>query len=117
MAGDPEATNDRNQEVKSWVEQAKKATETFWSQRANVEPKLPDGIEEVEWVVCTAGQEYVCPVDEVRLPGNVASMSAPCAEFLEHLKAEAAKLLKLTRAPLDPALLAQSSSAPSACSP
>jgi len=91
MAGDPEATNDRNQEVKSWVDQAKKATETFWEQRANVEPKLPDGIEEVEWVVCTPGQEYVRPVDKF---GYLGTLPRVCtvAEFLEHLKAESAKL-------------------------
>lgn len=91
MAGDPKATNSRNQDVSGWVQQAQKATETFWAQRANVEPKLPSEIEEVEWVVCTPGQEYVCPVDKF---GYLGTLPRVCtvAEFLEHLKIEATKL-------------------------
>ncbi len=91
MAGDLKATNTRNQEVKSWVDQARKASKTFWDQRAIVEPKLPDEVEEVEWVVCTPGQEYVCPVDKF---GYLETLPRVCtvAEFLEHLRAEAAKL-------------------------
>lgn len=91
MAGDPEATNGRNQDVNSWVEQAKKATETFWEQRADVEPKLPDGIEEVQWVVCTPGQEYVRPAGKFGYLGTLPRVCS-VAEFLEHLQSEAARV-------------------------
>jgi hypothetical protein len=52
---------------------------------------LPDGIEEVEWVVCPPGQEYVCPLDKF---GFLEALPRVCtaAEFLEHLKAKTAIL-------------------------
>jgi hypothetical protein len=91
MAGKPAATNTRNQEIKSWVDQAKRAAETLTAQRTTVDPKVPDEVHEIVWVVCTSGQEFVWPVDKF---GTFGTLPRVCtvAEFLEHLRAEAAKV-------------------------
>lgn len=91
MAGDPVATNNRTQEIKGWVEQAKKAATASEAQRTTVTPKVPDEVTEIEWIVCTSGQEFVCPENKF---GALGTLPRVCtvAELLEHLRDEAAKL-------------------------
>jgi hypothetical protein len=88
MSGDMAATNTRTQEIREWVSQAQRAAETLEVQRETVEPKVSLDVTEIEWVVCTAGQEFVCP--EARY-GTLGTLPRVCTveELLQHLKQQA----------------------------